>query len=81
MTPTKTKLHIERLNQRHEQERLLIASGAIFQLISSQIEPVSEIAIAMYLEISVVAVRKAIAELLKDGLIEKDFQGNWEAMF
>jgi transcriptional regulator of heat shock response len=81
MTSTKTKTHLERLIQQRQQERLLLASGAIFQTIFDQIEPISDVAIAMDLNISVATVRNAIAELLKDGLIESDFQGLWSVAF
>jgi hypothetical protein len=73
----KTKLQINLLNQRFCQERLLIASGAVFNLISSNLLPASSVAIAIDLGISVPMVRKAIATLEQDQLIVQNYQGDW----
>jgi hypothetical protein len=74
----KTKLHIERLDERNKQELLLIASGAVFNLISSQmLGNLSDVELAMDLGVSIPLIRKAIATLATDGLITQDYQGDW----
>lgn len=75
----KTKLHIERLDERNKQELLLIASGAVFNSISSQILPKSDVELAMEFEISIPLIRKAIAALSQDGLIVQNYQGDWRS--
>jgi DNA-binding transcriptional ArsR family regulator len=77
MNHQKTKLHIERLTDRNTNERLLIASGAVFNFISSKILPISDVEIAMDLEISIPLVRRAIAALEQDELIVKNFEGDY----
>ncbi|MGL4622455.1 MAG: hypothetical protein ACRCZS_25920 [Chroococcidiopsis sp.] len=77
----KANLQIERLRERTSQELLLIASGAIFSFISSQILPISDVAIAVELNISVPLVRQAIAELERDQLVVQTYQGDWECAF
>lgn len=77
----KTKLHINQLKENSRRESLLIASGAVFRLISSQILPISDVAIAMELEMSVPLVRKAIATLEQDQLVVQTYQGDWECTF
>lgn len=77
----KDKLHNKRLIEFREQEKLLIRSGAVFNLLSSSFHPVSDVAIAMELEISVAAVRQAIQELAKDGLVSRTLKGDWEVSF
>jgi hypothetical protein len=73
----KTKLQINLLNKRFRQERLLIASGAVFNLISSNLLPASSVAIAIDLGISVPMVRRAIAALEEDQLVVQTYEGNW----
>lgn len=78
---TETKLHIERLEERNERELALIRAGAIFQLIDRQKQAISDVEIAMILDLSVSLVRRAIASLEADGLIEQTFQGDWLVAF
>ena len=77
MNKSKDKTHLELLTDRYHKERLLIASGAIFQLICGQVEPISEVAIASELEISVPLVRRTLKELSTDNLVAKNTQGGW----
>ena len=81
MQVKKTKSYIEWLAERYERERLLIDSGAVFQTISNLHSPVSDVEIAMHLEISVGEVRNAIAQLHRDGLVSCDYRGDWEVAF
>ena len=69
--------HIELIKTRNKQEKLLIASGIVFQKISEINKAISEVELAMELDISVAMVRVAIALLEKDGLVYKDIKGNW----
>lgn len=55
-----------------KQEQLLIDSGAVYRLINASPVPISDVEIAMQLEISIPSVRSAIAQLLKDNLIKCD---------
>ncbi len=77
----KTKLHINQLKERNHLENLLIASGAVFRLINSQMLPISDVAIAMELEMSVPLVRRAIATLEQDQLVVQTYQGDWQCAF
>lgn len=78
--PEKTKLHINQLKERNHLENLLIASGAVFRLISSQILSLSDVEIAMELEMSVPLVRRAIATLEQDQLVVQNYQGDWQCV-
>ncbi len=78
MIQEKTKLHVERLDERYRLERLLIASGAVFNLIYLKKKPISAVAIAIELEITVAMVRYALVQLEKDGLVVQNFKGDWE---
>ena len=76
-----SNLHIERLAQRYQQESLLIASGSVYQTISQQLNPVSDVELAMHLNISIPLVRTSLLELERDGLVEQSFKGEWEVAF
>lgn len=77
MKPEKTKLYLEQLKQFKKQEKLLIDSGAVYKYICSQMLPVSDVAIAADLEITVPGVRMATKQLSEDLLIMKNYQGDW----
>lgn len=81
MSKAIAKSHIETILERYEQEKLLIASGAVFQKLSQFIDWVSEVELAMELDISVAMVRSAIATLEKDGLVERNIKGDWRITF
>lgn len=81
MQQAKDKPYIEQINQRFEREKLLINSGLIFQTLTKQIKPVSTVMLAMHLNLTVFMVRQSLKELEADGLVERDFAGDWEVRF
>ena len=72
-----TKSHVEQINQRFDNEKKLINSGAVFSVLEAQILPISAVAIASELNISVPLVKSALRELEIDGLAKKTLLEDW----
>lgn len=73
----KNKLYIEQLNENAAREKLLIDSGVIYRTICNCTSPISDVELAMQLDLSIANVRNVMLELERDNLVERNFQGDW----
>ncbi len=69
MTQAKQKKQLELLAAKDKRHRLKIASGAIFKTVSRQESPISDVAIACQLNLSVPLVRQELHKLVESGVI------------